>query len=174
MASKKCSKKRRTKQYKQRDIQCFANPVGAALLRVSHIGQADRDRYIDLSRRAHDLLEIGMCPISEYEELATQGGIAANLAEMGVCSDAESLRIFSDGLIAIAEVGFRIRDKVTPVAMRSHLDCIAALIERHEIQLMYAHAADVEKARKEYMATRKKVRLADGSIAPSQETAVSA
>lgn len=156
MASKKCSKKRRTKQYRPSGREFFCNPVGAALLKVSHINHADRDQYLELSRRALDLLAVDSCPHSEFDELASMSGVACRLADMGVCSDAESVQILVDGATCIAEIGECIRDKRSTSAMRSHIDRIAAMIERHEIQLMYASAADVDTARKLYQEDERK------------------
>lgn len=154
MASKKCSKKRRTKQYRPSGREFFCNPVGAALLKVSRINNQDLGRYFDLSHRAIDLLAIDMCPLSEFDELTTQAGVATMLVHLGVCSDAVSSSVIEDGLHAISDVAHRISEKAQPTALPKQLERITALIERHQIQLMYACAADVNQARKDYMDSR--------------------
>lgn len=172
MASKNCSKKRRHKQYKARDKEFLINPIGAAMMAVGRISEDERSKHIDLINRAIDLLEIDMCPRSEYNELVCMAGVSVNLAMMGVCCDEQSQLIIHAGADALAEIGVRMNEKRTPIAMRSHIECIAALRERYEIQLLLATAGDLERARSKHMAERNLIRSSRGLIEPAQEMAV--
>jgi hypothetical protein len=157
MAGKHCApKKRESKAYKPR--RTLLNPMRVAMARVSVLTPDERRTIMVPTKAALERLRVGSCTQEDWGHLANAANIGLELSYLGICSDDESVQILSRMLLSLGGICRRVNAGGNYTPKGPELVAVSEGVDRHDIQLLYASCADLERAVKSFELSKQAAR----------------
>lgn len=122
------------------------NPMRKALAAKAVLTKGEQDLVLKQARASFEALRQGRANRQDWAYLADVGNVGEALAEIGICSDVESMALLQGLKAALKDLAQRINERGIWTARGQELHAIEAGLERHEIQMTYCSLAELRRA----------------------------
>lgn len=157
MAVKNSKPKPSVRKPRQQRPLC-TNPMRVAMSRMAVLTPDERRVIMVPTKAALERLRVGACNQENWEHLASAANIGLELSYLGIASDAESVAILTRMLLALGEICKRVNAGGSFTPRDPELVAISEGVERHDIQLLYASALDLQRACRSLEASKEAAR----------------
>lgn len=150
--------KNRTKKYRPDQKRKVSNTIRVALNYVAILTPEEREVIMAPLREAVVALRHGFGCKDNWDLLTETGNVAMELSHLGICSDAPSVGILLSGVKALGRIAVRVNEGAGYATGDGELSLIHEMVDRHEIQLMFAATMDLTKAIRSYELSKQRAR----------------
>lgn len=134
------------------------SPMERAKRFVAVLTDAERLTLIEPTEAALNRMLDSVADQGDWNILAEALGMGVELIKRGICSDANSVDVITDGYLAIGEIGkrFPVTGHYAPRGTEAEL--ITAGLERHALQLQFTTTKDLRAAHSRRQAAKARAR----------------
>lgn len=132
------------KAYKPKPITM--DPFRRALARQAVLTGDEKGVVMREARPAFDRLRQGIADKQDWSYLADAANVGEALANLGICSDAESRALMEAMQLALKDIAERVNARGTWTTKASEQVAILAGLDRHQIQLDYCSLNELRLA----------------------------
>lgn len=134
------------------------SPMERAKRCVAVLTDAERLVLMEPTERALNRLVESIADQHDWNILAEALGMGVELIKRGICSDANSVAVITDGYLAIGEIGKRFPDTGHYAPRGTEAELITAGLERHALQLQFTTVKDLRAAHSRRQAAKARAR----------------
>lgn len=136
--------KKPRKAYRPKPV--YTNVLDRARENAATLNPTEVARVVAVCTQAATLLRQGVEPAKQVDILADALNVAESIAELGICSDDESVEAIAGAARALVAVATRARDTGSWTMHAAELRALDDGLERHAIQLRFVSRSEYDRA----------------------------
>ena len=144
------------------------SPMERAKRFVAVLTDAERLTLMEPTEAALNRMLDSVADQGDWNILAEALGMGVELIKRGICSDADSVAVITDGDLAIGEIGKRFPDTGHYAPRGDEARQITAGLERHALQLQFTTVNDLRQAFSRRQAVKARARAGAIPVVTSQ------